>query len=167
MGIKYYSIEKEFQHNKIESHGFGAEANEILGYENPIDIMYHSRELISEDNKWWTQSEQMVMEECCKHKFNNYVHARLALLGSKAELVEGTPYLKWGSSLSTEHTRDCLPDFWLGQNLMGKILMNVQKLLQGSEIADLEQMDKTEDCSSKHKGTSPLDHTSKWLQTSQ
>ena len=51
MGVKYNSIEKEFQHNKIESHGFDDEVNEILGYENPVDIMYHSKELISEDDK--------------------------------------------------------------------------------------------------------------------
>ncbi len=125
MGVEYDSVEKEFQHNKIELHGFDNKVNEILGYENLVDIMYCSKELISEDDKQWTQSEQMVVEECCKHKFNNCIHARLALLGSKVELVEGTPHLKWGSGLSIEHTRECLPDFWLGQNLMGKILMNL------------------------------------------
>ncbi len=88
-GIEYNSMEKEFQHNKLLTHNLKDEAAEILDYENPLEITFHSHELIHDESESWIKTERMVMDFACKNKFNNCSHARHVLMRSKADLVEG------------------------------------------------------------------------------
>ena len=125
-GIEYNSVEKEFQHNKLLTHDLNDEAAEILNYENPLEIMFHSHELIHDESESWIKMEKMVMDFTCKNKFNNYSHARHVLMRSKADLDEGMMNRKWGSGLNAEQTYECHPDFWPGDNLMGSILRNIR-----------------------------------------
>ena len=67
----------------------------------------------------------MAMEFSYRNKFNNYSHARHALLQARSKLVEGTSNLKWGSGLDVQRTKECHPDYWLGENNMGKILSKI------------------------------------------
>ena len=123
----YDSIEKEFQHNKVQSHGLEKEADTLLTLATPIDIMYWSWELIPQDNETWQKQELMAMEFSCRNKFNNCSHARHVLLQARSELVEGTSNLKWGSGLDVQRTKECHPDYWPGENNMGKILSKIWK----------------------------------------
>ncbi len=43
---EYDSVEKEFQHNKIESHGLVHEADAMLSLPTPKDIMYRACNLV-------------------------------------------------------------------------------------------------------------------------
>ena len=68
-------------------------------------------------------------------------HARDALLNSKSELAEATLDHKWGTGLNIDHTVECLPDFWPGQNLMGQILKQVHsELLESRHLQLVEQV---------------------------
>ncbi len=125
-GIEYDSVEKEFQHNKLLTYDMKNKAAEILDYENPMEIMFCSHELIQEESESWIKTERMVMDFACKNKFNNCPHARHVLMRSKADLVEGTLNRKWGSGLNAEQTYECHPDFWPGDNLIGSILKNIR-----------------------------------------
>ncbi len=129
-GIEYDSVEKEFQHNKLLTHDLKDTVAEILDYENPLEIMFHSCELIHDKSESWIKTERMVMDFTCKNKFNNYSHARHELMRSKADLVEGMMNRKWGSGLNAEQTYECHPDIWPGDNLMGSILRNIRHEMQ-------------------------------------
>ena len=87
--------------------------------------MFQIHELIPEVSEQWEYKECSIMEFCCKYKFNHYIHARQALIQAKAELVECTLNKKWGSGLDVVQTKECHPDYWPGQNVMGQILMQI------------------------------------------
>ena len=56
--------------------------------------------------------------------------------------MEGTLDLKWGSGLDPVLTLECLPDFWLGQNQMGKILKEIcSELLEAEHLQVLSTED--------------------------
>ncbi len=77
-----------------------------------------------------------------------------------SKLVEGTMNTKWGSGLGPDQTKECLPDYWPGENQMGKILINLWKYFQN----EAECMNWKEEVSKeewKCKGTSPLSNTAK------
>ncbi len=46
---EYDSVEREFQHNKLESHGYNDEADEIMELDDPKEVMFRAREVIKED----------------------------------------------------------------------------------------------------------------------
>ncbi len=72
--------------------------------------------------------------------------------------MERTLDLKWGSGLDPVLTLECLPDFWLGQNLMGKILKEIHsELLEAKQL----QVISTEDHGEKQKVSSPLENVAK------
>ena len=72
--------------------------------------------------------------------------------------MEGTLDLKWGSGLDPVLTLECLPDYWLGQNLMGKILKEIcSELLEAKWLQFLS----TEDHGEKWKVSSPLKNAAK------
>ncbi len=102
--MEYDSVEKEFQHNKIESYGLVYEADAMLSLPTPKDIMYRTHNLVPKLSEQWEKQEMMVMEICCCHKFNNYSHVRTALLRARSEIVEVTLDKKWGSGLDLQRT---------------------------------------------------------------
>ena len=111
--------------------------------ESPIEIMQETR-------KHWLEKDESVMLDICRKKFCACPHARQSLLESRCEIVEATLDKKWGTGMNKAHTQECLPDFWPGQNLMGKILKAVRtELLEEKRLQQIEN-DK------KHKQTSPL-----------
>ncbi len=118
-GTEYDSVEKEFQHNKVQSHGMTHEADALFEIDNPQDIMFWTHDLIPEVSEQWEHEEHSIIEFCCKNKFNHYIHARQALMHAKAELVEGTLNKKWGSGLDVVWTKECHPDYWPGWNVIG------------------------------------------------
>ncbi len=153
----YDSVEKELQHNKVQSHSLEHEANALLALATPMEIMYQSRDLIPQDSEAWQKQEIMAMEFSCRNKFNNYSHARHALLQARSELVEGTSNMKWGLGLDIQRTKEYHPDYWPGDNHMGKILSKIRKDFEAEW-----QVTEDEDLSSKCKLNSlENDHASK------
>ena len=157
---EYDSVEKEFQHNKIETHGLAHEADAMLSLLTPKDIMYRACNLVPKLSEQWEKQEMMVMEICCHHKFNNCSHTRTALLRARSEIVEATLDKKWGSELDIQRTQECHPDYWPGENKFGKILAKIWRDLESDWHSWVEQ-----EVSHKHKPGSPIDEqNSKCLQ---
>ena len=151
----YDSVEKEFQHNKVQLHGLEHEV--LLTLATPMEIMYQSQKLIPQDSRTWQKQEIMAIEFSCRNKFNNCSHARHALLQARSELVEGTSNMKWGLGLDVERTKEYHPNYWPGDNNMSKILSKIWKDFEAKwwVIDD-------EDLLSKCKLNSPEnDHASK------
>ena len=65
------------------------------------------------------------MEIACCSKFDNCLYAHKVLLKSQSELAEYTPNLVWGTGLDAHRMVETLPDFWPGQNHLGKILKKI------------------------------------------
>ncbi len=87
------------------------------------------------------------MLESCQLKFTACSHVRDKLLNSRLTIVEATGDPFWGSGLNIQQTLDCLPEFWPGENNLGKILMQL--------CLDLQDTDTSEEYK-KRKATSPL-----------
>ena len=100
--MMYDSVEKEFQHNKVQSHGLVEEVDALLSLKSTKDIMFQARDLVPEKCDQWIRQEISFMEFCCRNKFNNCPLACHALLCARAELVEGTTDKKWGSGLDAQ-----------------------------------------------------------------
>ena len=107
---EYDSVEKEFQHNKIQTHDLPHEAEAILSLPTPRDIMYKVHDLVPQISEQWEKQEMMVMEICCCHKFDNCSHAQMALLQARSDIVEATLDKKCGSGLDVQRTQECHPD---------------------------------------------------------
>ncbi len=81
---------------------------------------------VEEVNHEWQTMEEMVMLDVCRQKYKTCKHAKTALLESRSELAEATGDKKWGTGLNVKRTQECLPDFWPGRNMMGKILKTIR-----------------------------------------
>ena len=69
---------------------------------------------------------------------------------TKLTIAEATRDLYWGTGLSINQTKECLADFWPGENVMGNIglLMELCQEVQDMTISEEEDW--------KHKAESPL-----------
>ena len=142
-GTVYNSSEQEFQHEKVVGHDKPEEACELLEMSNTFQIKAKAHELVPEALIAWV--DRGVLYQACYNKFAACSHAREALLNSRSELVEGMHDLKWGSGMDPQCTLDCLPDYWPGQNKMGKILKEIQsKLLEARWLQDLHPEERGE-----------------------
>ena len=77
---------------------------------------------VSEDWKHVACNEMLATTRL---KYDFCPHAHEYLLKSKITIAEATGDPFQGTGLGMQQTLDCLPDFWLGTNHMGQILMNV------------------------------------------
>ncbi len=91
--------------------------------------MRKAQDLLPEDqvSDDWKVSAVDKMRVANSLKFHTCDHARKALIEANLMIAEATSDLFWGTGLSLEWTRQCLPEFWPGQNRMGEILMDLRK----------------------------------------
>ncbi len=75
----------------------------------------------------WKASAVDDMRVANSLKFCACDHAKKVLMEANLMIAEATSDLFWGMGLSLEWTRQCLPEFWPGQNRMGEILMDLRK----------------------------------------
>ncbi len=74
----------------------------------------------------WKQLAWDEMLETCHLKFTSCTHACEYLLQSRITLAEATRDNFWGTGLNLQQSSECLPDFWPGDNVIGKILMEIR-----------------------------------------
>ncbi len=123
-GQVFEPSEKEFQYRKLVHHEKDDEANHLLEIKSTVEIMQEARKVLTPNalDSSWLEKDESVMLDICWKKFHVCPHARQSLLEIRSEIAEATPDKKWGTGLNEACTQECLPDFWPGQNLMGKIL---------------------------------------------
>ena len=152
MGQCFESSEKEFQYQKLVHHHRDEEADHLLSLEASIEVKQEAKNAMAkvELDPMWEEKEESIMLDICCYKYRVCPHAREALLESQSEIAEATADQKWGTSFDVDRTLECLPDFWPGQNLMGKILKIIRtELLEEKRLQQIEN-DK------KRKQSSPL-----------
>ncbi len=122
----------------------------MLMEEDGFKAMKKAKELLPEDKveqdwRHWAKDE---MVSSVQKKFESCSHAHVKLLNAKMVIAEATGNEYWGIGLNVQQTLECLPDYWPGENVMGKILMDLRQSLQ-------------QEVDGKHKAESPLtgDHS--------
>ena len=150
-GEVFTSVEQDYQYEKLNSHNKWEAADALMQVDNTLDIKQSAQATLPEEevSQWWSACEQDKMLEACRQKFQFCEHAREALLNSKSELAEAILDHKWGTGLSIDYTVECLPNFWPGQNLIGRILKQVHSELLESRHLQLVEQVKDHDDSKK------------------
>lgn len=127
-GINFRSSEQAFMWAKATIFGSTQIADMILAVNTPNEAKKLGRSRkIAFDEKVWAEHSYGIMVQVLKHKFNNVdLLEKLFATGNKT-LVEASPYDKvWGIGLDKNDPRAYQPENWLGQNLLGKALMEVR-----------------------------------------
>ena len=116
----------------------GEEAYLLLTEETGFDAMKKVKSLLPDSalSDEWKDKAYTEMLESCQLKYTACPHARDKLLTSKMTIVEATGDPFWGSGLNIQQTLDCLPDFWPGDNNLGKTLMQLHSDLQDEDTSD-------------------------------
>ena len=116
-------------------------------------VMKRAKELLPEDKllDLWDACEEMLASNHLKYK--SCEHVKEALLDSASVIVEATGDPFWGSGLNVQQTKECLPNYWPGENHMGQLLMHLWDELHGG--LELDGL--------KRKAASPLSNEPKQL----
>ncbi len=146
-GMSFLSSRHHYQYKKLQHHDLGEESIQLVMETDPFRVMKWAKELLPDDkiSDDWSRKACDEMLVTNQLKYDSYEHARDFLLDCVQTIVEATSNSFWGSGLNVQQTKECLIDYWPGQNNMGKILMTIYDKLQ-AELPEL----------SKRKAVSPL-----------
>ena len=139
-----------YQFRKLKAHDKKEEAFELLDEPEPFKVMRRAQEILPEDqvSEEWKATTIDEMRVANTMKFRACAHARDALMKANPMIAEAMNDRFWGTGLGPEWTKQCLPEFWPGQNHMGEVLMDLRKSLSA-------EADGVED-GNKQKASSPL-----------
>ncbi len=121
----------------------------LLSDSDAFQIMQKVKQLVPEDKVLdsWKESTIEEMTESNHLKYESCGHVKDFLLDMALTIAEATGDPYWAMGLNPQQMRECLSDYWPGENHMGKILMVLRD--------DIEKQT-MESNSSKHKAASPL-----------
>lgn len=105
--------------------------NKIMNESDPVSIKRLGRKVKGFDNKTWNDVRFDYMYDAVFQKFsqNLEIHTKLLATGNKY-LVETSATDKiWGIGISRYNPNFLYPAYWKGNNLLGKILMDVRTKL--------------------------------------
>ena len=110
-------------------------AREILNADyNPATYKYLGQQVKGFDQRVWDENKVQIMIDANYYKFTQNPDLKSELLQTDdAMLAEASLYDKvWGIGLSTQGIKGLYQDqsAWPGQNLLGKVLMNVRELIR-------------------------------------
>ncbi len=119
--------------------------------EDTFKVMKLAKHVVPDDEVLESWQPQQEMIDSCRQKYQACSHAREKLMTSKLILAEATRDKFWGSGLNVAQTKECLTEYWPGQNVMGTILMELRAEFQSTgEVSEPED-------GQKRKASSPLD----------
>lgn len=103
----------------------------ILKMTNPKDMKYLGGKVKNYDDVIWGSARYGIMKAAVTEKFKQSPELKAQLLSTgNAILVEASPYDRiWGIGMNAQQARNS-KDGFLGQNLLGKVLMEVRDELK-------------------------------------
>ena len=115
-------------------------AQKIQESQHAGEAKRQSKEIADDETRLkWEMENKQIMTDLLKAKSEQCQQFRDALIESKEKiLAEATPSKLWATGLSPFITHNCSPSYWLGQNLLGAMLMDLrQELLEkNTNVAD-------------------------------
>ncbi len=122
-GTSFPSSEYHYQFKKLKHHDKGAEAYEMLMQEDIFKAMKLAKDAVPDDEVLESWQLQQEMIDSCRWKYQACSHTREKLMASKLILAEATGDKFWSSGLNVAQTKECLTEYWPGQNVMGMIFV--------------------------------------------
>ena len=130
--VQYANVEQYMMSEKAKLFGDMDIYNKIMNSNSPKEYKDLGRLVKNFDEKIWNENKYPIVLKGCLAKFssNRNLKEKLLLTGD-AILVEASPYDRiWGVKLSKNDPRINDPNQWLGENLLGKVLMEVREILR-------------------------------------
>lgn len=130
-GIKFENSEAALMYMKARLFGDAERAVMILKDQRPWYVKRRGREVRNFVNSMWSlvRFEFMTLILVDKFRQNPEMKQELMDTGDK-EIVEASPYdLIWGIGLAPDDNRIYNRSNWDGDNLLGKSLMEVRKII--------------------------------------
>lgn len=130
-GIKFSNTEQAFMYFKALQFKDFETAKQILKESNPAEAKKLGRLVKNFKNSEWEEVRYGVMLKVNIPKYNLPTFKQFLLATKDKILVECNPRDPvWGIGLSEEDPRVHDTHLWQGQNLLGKVLMEIRSTLQ-------------------------------------
>jgi ribA/ribD-fused uncharacterized protein len=131
-GVEYNCSEQYMMHKKALLFNDIEVANLIMEQIHPRQQKMLGKEVRGFVKSIWDENCQDIMVEGLISKFTQNERLKQTLLNTgETILVEASPYDKiWGIGLSENDPRALDETKWLGQNLLGKVLMRVRNVIR-------------------------------------
>lgn len=133
-GINYNSAEQYMMFKKALLFNDAENASKIMDAASPKICKALGKKVKPFDSAIWDQHKYNIVYDGIKAKFEQNPDIRAVLLATgDSILVEASPFDNiWGIGLTARQAKEISPEEWPGQNLLGKILMDVRKALENS-----------------------------------
>jgi ribA/ribD-fused uncharacterized protein len=125
-GVQWHSVEHYVQYNKAEGAGDTRRAREIRMTSDPLDAMAVGRRVKPGDS--WKKKGPEVMRKAQIAKFSQPA-MKVVLQNTRRVIMEATKDKHWGIGVSLNDKDVMNSRKWVGENLVGKMLMEVRELL--------------------------------------
>lgn len=135
----WYTTEQYFMWRKAIYFEDYKIADKIGNEKDPATCKWLGRHVEGFNIDSWSKVCKMIMFEGCFAKFtqNEWLKNKLLQTGNKI-LVEASPYdIIWGIGLGENDPGAYDESRWRGQNLLGKVLMNVRDNLDNKELLNV------------------------------
>ena len=129
--IKYSCVEQYCMKKKCELFGDKVAENKVMKETVPRDMKSVGDRIKDYDHRVWVDVQQEVVSEGVKAKFIQNLDAREELLNTGNKLIgEATTNKMWGIGVHISDSRCLHSANWVGENVMGKVLMGVRDELK-------------------------------------
>ena len=135
--MKFKSLEHAYQWKKATEAGEADLANRIEQSQHAGKAKKLSEEVPAEFTKTWETSNTTVMRELISLKATQIDEFKTALIQSSGKhLAEATSDTFWASGLPPKMTEIISPEYWPGENTLGKLLMSLRSSILETEGAE-------------------------------
>ena len=123
-GLQFCCSEAAYQHKKAVMYGRPDVARKIYKAQDGPAAKRAAKTLGQKTCPMWEERKLSTMEHILEAKFLGCVQFRRALQSSGRQILgEATENSFWATGLSPEATDITEPEFWPGQNRLGRLLM--------------------------------------------
>lgn len=130
--LEFNSVEQYMMWRKASLFNDAAVAKKVLEAKTPKECKNLGRKVEGFVLDVWYNNRMDIVRRACFLKFSQNPELQQQLLGTgDAILAEASPFDRiWGIGLSKHQAKHMPPQNWIGQNLLGQILMEVRQELQ-------------------------------------
>ena len=131
-GETYRSSEHFYQFHKCMAAGATDNAAEVLLTNEPEDAMAAAAD-VKPAKRWYDNEGKQIMLQAIQAKFASQNMQQKLLKTGKSVLVEATRNTVWGTGIHFTSNNILNPKSYTGQNLLGRVLMEVRSCMQNQQ----------------------------------
>ncbi len=135
--VKYCSSEQFMAKSKADLFGDEITAAKIMQETSPYKLKRLSDRVKNVVQQRWEQEGPKIAEKGALAKFEQNTKAREYQLSTgDKDIVEASPSRFWGCGFKLTDNRVLCPTQYIGQNMLGKVLMRVRQKIRSAIIAN-------------------------------